>query len=60
MAIRKNVVADLLNTAKMHDDLAKSKGFQADSTTDRAAADHQKALRDATPEERALYRRIYE
>lgn len=58
MSYRKRVVADLIATAREHDDLARSKGWKADAETDALVAKHREVRAGATSEEAALFDRI--
>lgn len=59
MGYRKKVVAELIESAQQHDNLARRKGWKADAETDTAMADHQRIRAGASATEKDLFDRIY-
>ncbi|GAA0445280.1 hypothetical protein Acor_83420 [Acrocarpospora corrugata] len=57
--MRKSQVTKLVAAAREHDQLARQKGYRADSESDRAMAIYQAARRNASPEELRAFERIY-
>lgn len=59
MGYDKKKIKEMLKAAEDHDSLIKAKGYKADRSTDAAYAKYEKLRKNATPQERALFDRLY-